>query len=64
MTMAEIDRLRAVADDAIERSRTPEPWPPSRTRCRCHMHGRLVLEAESAVEAALREWWAQGCRDA
>jgi hypothetical protein len=61
--MAEIDRLRAELADARATRRNPSRWP--------RIHGdeahRVVeaqeSQAEAAVEAALREWWAQDCRE-
>lgn len=61
MTMAEIDRLR-LSDEEVTRLRElsvkfyllgdPEFW-----------EWRALKIRRAQVDSALREWWAQGCRE-
>lgn len=54
ITMEEIDQLR----DHLRQARA------HRKQCGCALCDLMVLGNEEKIEAALREWWAQGCREA
>jgi len=57
MTMAEIDELRARADEAIEYRRNIMPADARR------IADIVVKVREEIVVDALFEWWNQGCRE-
>jgi hypothetical protein len=69
MTMEEIDRLRAELDkkraevrrwrDAVNAG----PIDPSIAQAALSAAEFMATAGEAAVEAALREWWAQGCKE-
>jgi hypothetical protein len=61
ITMAEIDAARANADGWIESRRTCDGAAPT---IPCHACAAGVERAEAYVERLLRQWWAQGCKEA
>lgn len=70
MTMAEIDRRRGEANKALKAFRSARDEcerdrgrDVSDARPRCMVAQLALSDARRAVEAALREWWAQGCRE-
>jgi len=67
ITLAEIDTLRGLATRALEEYRATQHPPPDGWSgvcgCSiCYSKRAHLNERRLAVESALGEWWAQGCR--
>jgi hypothetical protein len=66
MTLAELDLLRGLANEALERYREHRGravfgvWFPSG---QLYASEAELTRARDRVEAALRVWWEQGCKE-